>query len=222
MNKFSAFDAFLDNDDTPYVGVNTLLQMDVIGEDELSTDQVGSDDVFFLLSSSFPESLSDPHSARSSPDIVNKRERDSKSVDFSLKNQTENLPIKQTNSLVTSNTASMPEIPFSNPFYFSMFNNREIPDSPQKHLKYGTKPCIFFMQNGYCKKGGSCTFSHDISSLNNPSFCQQNSKQFISVDKLYRTKPCKYFFETGVCRKGEHCNFSHDLSLKDEYFKGNF
>lgn len=88
-----------------------------------------------------------------------------------------------------------------------------------KTLKYGTKPCIFYMQNGYCKKGDHCTFSHDLSVFNSS---QHSAKTFISVDKLYRTKPCKYFFETGVCRKGEHCNFSHDLSLKERYLRGEF
>jgi len=86
-----------------------------------------------------------------------------------------------------------------------------------KSLKYGTKPCVFFMQNGYCKKGDHCTFSHDLHLF---SSSQQNQKTFVSVDKLYRTKPCKYFFETGICRKGEHCNFSHDLSLKEQYLNG--
>ena len=88
-----------------------------------------------------------------------------------------------------------------------------------KTLKYCTKPCIFYMQNGFCKKGDHCTFSHDLNVFNST---QTSAKTFISIDKLYRTKPCKYFFETGVCRKGEHCNFSHDLSLKERYLKGEF
>lgn len=27
----------------------------------------------------------------------------------------------------------------------------------------GTKPCKWFMEHGYCKKGDACTFSHDVS-----------------------------------------------------------
>ena len=102
---------------------------------------------------------------------------------------------------------------------FSQTQNIQANSYDSKTLKYGTKPCIFFMQNGYCKKGDHCTFSHDLSVFNTT---QHVNKTFISVDKLYRTKPCKYFFETGVCRKGEHCNFSHDLSLKERYLRGEF
>ncbi|ELP93875.1 hypothetical protein EIN_177620 [Entamoeba invadens IP1] len=108
------------------------------------------------------------------------------------------------------------------PFFFFNDGLQNInKESPQKQTKYCTKPCVFFMQNGYCKKGENCTFSHDISAFME-SHSSPPQKQFVSVDKLYRTKPCKYFFETGTCRKGKHCNFSHDLSLRDEYLKGNY
>lgn len=143
------------------------------------------------LSASYSDEDNNVRSANSSPDI--RRERNTNSADV-----TRSLSIQHSES---------PEPPASFPLYYS-----------PKHQKYGTKPCLFYMQNGYCKKGDACTFSHDV-----PVRCQDTTtspqKPFVSVEKLYRTKPCKYFFETGTCRKGEHCNFSHDVHLREEYWK---
>ena len=70
--------------------------------------------------------------------------------------------------------------------------------------KWRTKPCLFYQEYGFCRKGDNCNYSHDI---------PITKKQFVAIDKLYRTKPCKYFFLTGKCRKGDNCNYSHDIAV---------
>ncbi|ELP87383.1 hypothetical protein EIN_096400 [Entamoeba invadens IP1] len=239
MSRFTAFDAFLDDDNTPYIGINTLLEMDVTGEEETPTETGNSGDLFTKFSNS--QSSSDDAedekqdeevalftpSGRFTPEITEKPfalKRETPSVDFVRMKKSPSLSI-QKRGPQNSFTSSMPNFPYVAPYFFMspISHNLSVEsqtEHQQKQVKYGTKPCIFFMQNGYCKKGDNCTFSHDVSTTHSTNTSPQ--KQFVSVDKLYRTKPCKYFFETGTCRKGEHCNFSHDLSLRDEYLKGNY
>ena len=60
--------------------------------------------------------------------------------------------------------------------------------------------CRFYvLQNGNCKFGNECRYSHDLKGL---SF--QDAKQYI---------PCPYF-QKGGCRYGEFCQLSHTVSKK--------
>ncbi|KAL7712001.1 C3H1-type domain-containing protein [Entamoeba marina] len=185
-DSLKLFDSFFDDDDTPFIGVNTILSMP---EDLLSP--VSEDNISNTLDlTHFNE-----HSSYASP-----------------------LTFLSDNLHDLSPFDSFEKEPKTRPTY-SLSVNSYKPKSMQtnslnegsfvhKNNKIGTKPCIFYMQNGYCKKGNDCTFSHDISLKP-----LTPTKQFISVDKLYRTKPCRYFFEYGCCRKGDHCNYSHDRSV---------
>ncbi|KAL7548928.1 hypothetical protein ACHAWF_012196 [Thalassiosira exigua] len=63
---------------------------------------------------------------------------------------------------------------------------------------HSTRPrprlCRFFFQNGCCRNGDACRFSHDADGL--------------TREEALKTIPCPYF-AAGTCRFGEHCMLSH-------------
>jgi hypothetical protein len=61
---------------------------------------------------------------------------------------------------------------------------------PEDYVEYGEAPvCVYFL-NGYCNRGGQCTFTHTLQS----------------------TRPaCKFFASSQGCRNGESCLFSHAM-----------
>ena len=70
-----------------------------------------------------------------------------------------------------------------------------------------TSLCRFFFQNnGYCRNGEACRFSHDANGLTH--------------QEAMKTIPCP-FYAKGSCRYGEHCNFLHeDVKKSDDELCG--
>ncbi|CAA0377546.1 unnamed protein product [Arabidopsis thaliana] len=64
---------------------------------------------------------------------------------------------------------------------------------PEDYVEYGEAPvCVYFL-NGYCNRGGQCTFTHTLQS----------------------TRPaCKFFASSQGCRNGESCLFSHAMQRR--------
>jgi Zinc finger C-x8-C-x5-C-x3-H type (and similar)/Zinc finger domain/CCCH-type zinc finger/RNA-binding, Nab2-type zinc finger len=75
------------------------------------------------------------------------------------------------------------------------------------------RPCRFYMESGYCRKGDECQFGHEVDTRSmqdgqndRPTEWQNsNNKEFAAR----RTQPCKYFVE-GNCNKGDRCIFLHE------------
>jgi hypothetical protein len=69
-------------------------------------------------------------------------------------------------------------------------------------------PCKNFVKDGYCRFGGTCRFSHTISSSSDSN--NSNKKQ-----------PCKHFADYGSCKFGDTCKFNHVAPLSNSNFNSN-
>ena len=72
------------------------------------------------------------------------------------------------------------------------------------------KNCTFWEQ-GQCKKGDNCTFSHAITgNMGNPSPPAYNKPNTNSQSNFSNNRKVCNFFAQGNCKKGNNCEFLHE------------
>lgn len=89
-------------------------------------------------------------------------------------------------------------------------NNRAY-QSTQRQQR-NTRPLCRFFNNGFCKFGEDCNFSHELpaSSSVDAAVAGVASSTAIVSTESNSTPLCRYFAR-GKCRYGDSCMFSHDL-----------
>lgn len=65
------------------------------------------------------------------------------------------------------------------------------------------KPCVKFFNNGSCKYGVHCTFSHTDPETSKIASASGSGK------KGFQTKKCTSFWETGQCKFDFECRYPH-------------
>lgn len=91
-------------------------------------------------------------------------------------------------------------------------------DPSSQQRQEGRRPCTWYFQNGYCRRGDQCSFSHDETqspSSNGDTYANtrhENGGQWESSrgeDFRQPIRPCKWFLQ-GNCHRGDRCSFLHE------------
>jgi len=69
----------------------------------------------------------------------------------------------------------------------------ENPNNLAKTRRFKTRLCIYWMKNGNCVQGDTCSFAHGEHEL----------------PASWKTQLCRNFEEKGTCLRGENCGFAH-------------
>ncbi|CAM8960992.1 unnamed protein product [Rhodiola kirilowii] len=82
------------------------------------------------------------------------------------------------------------------------------------------KVCEHYLK-GRCRKGGECTFSHDVTPLTKSKPCIHFARKSCMkgdacpYDHELWKYPCVNFASQGFCNRGSSCSFSHEIPAKE-------
>lgn len=96
---------------------------------------------------------------------------------------------------------------------------QKLKQKDNKDHEKSLQPCKYF-QNGFCKSGDSCPYSHAGPTKNKKKevcryYLGDNCTKGDECPYLHETFPCKFFHSRNFCIHGDSCRFSH-APLNDE------